>query len=447
MKVLKKDFNKMVILFLFTHLIIWTVIPSVSNNNLPLDTIEALAWGSNLDWGSSKHPPLSGFFVEIFYIIFGSQDWAYYFLSQIFVITTFFIIYIFSRDFFKDQKYSLISILLLEGIYFYNFTTPEFNVNVVQLPFWSLTVLYSWRAFKNNKNIDWILVGIFAALGMLSKYLFIYLLIAVDIFFLYMIFLKKINYRGFISLIPFFLILSPHLVWLVDNNYSPISYAFQRTGTGDQNIMDHLVYPLIFLGKQIVIFVPFFLMFLFLTPKFKNKFNIKDKKLIFLLAINIIPLILMFLTSMIMGVKIRTMWMTPFYLFFGVLVIYIYQIKINFNKLNKFIITFFILFLFSPAIYLYVSVSKKDKRTDYPGKEISKKVQENWNKKFNTKIAYVVGDEWVAGNLSYHLESRPKWIGIKKKMESKDQLSIVDIYENNLSEALSKIGYFKVYGE
>jgi len=188
-------------------------------------------------------------------------------------------------------------------------------------------------------------------------------------------------------------------------------------------------------------------MFLFLTPKFKNKFNIKDKKLIFLLAINIIPLILMFLTSMIMGVKIRTMWMTPFYLFFGVLVIYIYQIKINFNKLNKFIITFFILFLFSPAIYLYVSVSKKDKRTDYPGKEISKKVQENWNKKFNTKIAYVVGDEWVAGNLSYHLESRPKWIGIKKKMESKDQLSIVDIYENNLSEALSKIGYFKVYGE
>ena len=25
----------------------------------------------------------------------------------------------------------------------------------------------------------------------------------------------------------------------------------------------------------------------------------------------------MFVTSMIMGVKIRTMWMTPFYLFFG----------------------------------------------------------------------------------------------------------------------------------
>ena len=40
-------------------------------------------------------------------------------------------------EIFKN-KIKLISVLLLEGIYFYNFTTPEFNVNVCQLPFWSL---------------------------------------------------------------------------------------------------------------------------------------------------------------------------------------------------------------------------------------------------------------------------------------------------------------------
>ena len=56
-------------------------------------------------------------------------------------------------------------------------------------------------------------------------------------------------------------------------------------------------------------------MFLFLSNKLKSKFNFKDNKLLFLLAINIIPIALVFLTSMIMGVKIRTMWMTPFYLF------------------------------------------------------------------------------------------------------------------------------------
>ena len=89
MKIKINNINKILPLFLFSHLIIWTLIPSVSNNNLPLDTIEALAWGSNIDWGFSKHPPLSAFIVEIFYQIFGSQDWAYYFLSQLFIILTF----------------------------------------------------------------------------------------------------------------------------------------------------------------------------------------------------------------------------------------------------------------------------------------------------------------------------------------------------------------------
>ena len=167
MKFKKIDVNKSLAFFLFAHLIVWTLIPSISNTNLPLDTIEALAWGSNLDWGYSKHPPVSAWLVRAFHQIFGNQDWAYYFLSQIFVVTTFFIVFKFSEDFLKNPILGLISILLLEGIYFYNFTTPEFNVNVCQLPFWALSVLYCWKGFEDNKTINWFLFGLFAALGIL----------------------------------------------------------------------------------------------------------------------------------------------------------------------------------------------------------------------------------------------------------------------------------------
>jgi 4-amino-4-deoxy-L-arabinose transferase-like glycosyltransferase len=447
MKIKKRDTSKILTIFLFTHLIVWTLIPAISNNNLPLDTIEALAWGSNLDWGFNKHPPLSAFFLEIFYQIFGSLDWAYYFLSQLFVISSFLVVFKFSEDFFNNSNYSLISVLLLEGIYFYNFTTPEFNVNVCQLPFWALSILYSWKGFKYNKTIDWLLFGLFAALGILSKYLFIYLLAAIDIFFLYLIFRKKINYSSFISLISFFLVLMPHLIWLVQNDYITINYALHRTGVGEKFILDHLSYPIIFLLKQIGILIPFFIMFLILITKFKIKINPKDNKLIFLFIINIIPIFLVFLTSLIMGVKIRTMWMTPFYLFFGTFFVYIFQSKININKLKNFIFAFLILFILSPTVYLYVSISQKDKRTDYPGKKIAIKVQESWDRNFDSNISYVSGDEWVAGNLSYHLKSRPKWVGQNIDMKSKHKLSIVDVYKNNISEAISKIGYFKVYGD
>ena len=85
----QKKITKIFYIFLVSHLLIWTLIPSLSNINLPLDTIEALAWASNLDWGFNKHPPLSALAVEVFFSFFGSQDWAYYLLSQIFVITAF----------------------------------------------------------------------------------------------------------------------------------------------------------------------------------------------------------------------------------------------------------------------------------------------------------------------------------------------------------------------
>ena len=133
--ILKKNINKILFLFLLSHLILWTVIPSISNENLPLDTIEALAWGSNLDLGYSKHPPLSAFAVEIFYNLFGNQDWAFYFLSQLFIIISFLFIFKLTEEFTNDRFLALISILLLEGIFFYNFTSLEFNVNISQIPF------------------------------------------------------------------------------------------------------------------------------------------------------------------------------------------------------------------------------------------------------------------------------------------------------------------------
>ena len=84
-------------MFLASHFLLWTLAPTITNENLPLDTIEALAWSSNIDWGFSKHPPLSAFAVEVIYQIFGNQDWAYYLLSQIFVVITFIVIFNFAN--------------------------------------------------------------------------------------------------------------------------------------------------------------------------------------------------------------------------------------------------------------------------------------------------------------------------------------------------------------
>ena len=102
--------------------------------------------------------------------------------------------------------------------------------------------------------------------------------------------------------------------------------------------------------------------------------------------------------------------MTPFYLFFGVLIVEIFRKNFNKANLRKFFLIFLFFFFLSPSTYLAVSLTNDFKRTDYPGKEIARLVQNKWDDNFINEIRVVVGDEWYAGNLSYHLISRPKWI-------------------------------------
>ena len=415
----KQNISKIYFLFLSTHIFIWTVVPTIFNINLPLDTIEALAWGSNMDWGFEKHPPFSAFAVDFFYRIFGNQDWAYYLLSQIFVVSAFISVFKLAKEFFKNEYIPFLSILLLEGIFFYNYTSPEFNVNISQLPFWGLSIYFSWRCIKDDKLLDHVLLGLFIGLGFLSKYLFLYLIFGIYSLFFYLLQKKKIkSYNFLISGFIFLIMIFPHLLWLIDNDYKTLMYGLNRTGNSG-NIIDHAIFPSTFILKQIGILLPFVLMALSLLKKIKLRKIIIDEKIVFLIFTFVLPILLVILTSLLMGAKIRTMWMTPFYLLAGLAFLKIYEKNLNLTNLKKFTFSFLFLFLLSPTIYALVSVSNDSKRTDYQGKEIARLVQNKWDDNFRNEIKIVVGDEWFAGNLSYHLKSRPKWtIELKNELKN-----------------------------
>jgi len=435
----KKNITKVLFLFLSFHFILWTLIPSISNENLPLDTIEALAWGSNLDWGFNKHPPFSAFAAEVFYSIFGSNDWAYYILSQVFVVIAFIYVWKLSNEIFEDKIHSLISVLILTSIYFYNYTTPEFNVNVSQLPFWALTVYFFWKSINSNSKTNWVLFGIFSALGFLSKYLFIYLLAAIFLYFILNIKKNKkfiLNY--FLSLSISLLILLPHFIWLYENNFITILYGLNRSTLIDYALINHFKNPIILLIKQFLILIPFLILLSILLKKLKIKINVNSKKTIFLIFINLIPIALVLITSILTGAKIRTMWMTPFYLFFGTLFIEIFRQNIDFKRLKKFFVVFLFLFILSPSTYLGISILNEKKRTDFPGKEIARLVQNKWNDNFTNEIKIVIGDEWFAGNLSYHLSSRPIWFNELKNKASEIKGDQGVIYVGN-SKILKEI--------
>ena len=122
----------------------------------------------------------------------------------------------------------------------------EFNVNVSQLPFWALSALYTWRCIKRDKSKDFILLGVFIGLGFLSKYIFIYLIIGIKLLFFYLLLNKKIKSYNFLIVGPIALIIIfPHLVWLVKNDFVTLSYGFQRTGS-ESGLINHILFPAVF---------------------------------------------------------------------------------------------------------------------------------------------------------------------------------------------------------
>ena len=84
--------------------------------------------------------------------------------------------------------------------------------------------------------------------------------------FFYIIFIeryKKFNFKYLISLEVFIFLLVPHLIWLINNDYITVTYGLARTGLENSSLLDHAIYPLIFLGKQILILTPFLIMSFF----------------------------------------------------------------------------------------------------------------------------------------------------------------------------------------
>ena len=367
-----------------------------------------MAWGQDFNLGYNKHPPLSAWIPGLLFKIFGNKDWVYYLLSQVFIVISFIFLWKLSSFFLKNKSQILLSILAIEGIAFYTFETPQFNVNICQIPLWIGSIYFFFKSVKYNKITDWIVTGSLAALGFLTKYIFAYLLISLFFYLIFILSKKKNNNFNFLyALVTFFLITAPHFQWLIQNDFTTIYYALKRGGLNEANIYNHLLNPFKFIINQIAVLLPFLFLIYLLIKRIKIKLPLNNEKFIFLLFSFLLPFFLILITSVITGSRIRTMWMIPFYSLIGIFFVFLYQDQINLKKLKKFNILLIIFLIVSPTLYSLRSIYN-DTRTGYEGKKIALQIEKEWKTISKDDISNVGFSEWYAGNLSYQLSNRPK---------------------------------------
>jgi len=153
--------------------------------------------------------------------------------------------------------------------------------------------------------------------------------------------------------------------------------------------------------------LPFLLLIYFLIKKVKIKIPLNDEKFIFLIFTFLLPFLLILITSLITGSRVRIVWMIPFYSLIGIFFIFLYQNHLNFKKLKNFHILLILFLIVSPTLYSLRSIYL-DSRTGYEGKKIALQIEKEWKTISADNISNVGFSEWYAGNLSYQLSNRPK---------------------------------------
>jgi uncharacterized membrane protein len=401
-------------LFALTHLVLWTLIPSLSNQNLPLDVIEGYAWGKEWLIGTHKHPPMQAWILESIFHLTGRVKWAPYLTSQIAIVTAFWAVWRTGRRI-AGEKVGLIGVLLLEGVVYYNFTSPEFNPNVLQLPFWALTGWSFYKAVKNDKIIDWFLCGVWAAASMYTKYSSgVFLLVLVAALLAHRDGRSRLKSIGpYLSVMTASLLFLPHLLWLIHNDFLPWAYTMGRLERNSAPYSS-LVTTILMVAGQIIalLFAIFLLIVIYDRRHAPERPPAASFDRIFLTFAAFGPFLAMFFLSLFLGYHIRDMWQTPFWNFTGLWAVVFMRPALLPNDVRRFAIAWTFVFIAGLTGYLANEtlapyVTDKCKRTIFPGKNLTQIVTNEWQERFHTPLRYVIGDMWPTGNVAWYTDDRP----------------------------------------
>ena len=219
-------------LFIFTVVtgIFWVLQAALFQNILPLDAVEAIVWGRQLQLGQMKSPPLSGYLAYAAFWLSGGQDWSLYLLDQLTVCCGIFFVYKLGREFF-DEFAAATGAMLIFFLIYYMPPALKFCSHSTQYAFMPAMVYFFYRAYKYNRWCDWIGMAIFSVLAVLGKYSAVQLLLALVILMIFTADGRKCfaSIKPYVAGIVFLALLAPHIVWLFQHDFLPIVHLDERT--------------------------------------------------------------------------------------------------------------------------------------------------------------------------------------------------------------------------
>lgn len=226
--------ERSVIAVLLVYVGLWTLygLFAKASQDVNYDSAELVAWSRELALGYPKHPPLATWLVRAWFTLFPIADWAFYLLAMVSAALGLWIAWLLMARFLDAEK-RVVGLALLTLIPFYNFHALKFDHNMILIPLWATTTLCFLRSVETRSSGWAALAGACAAAAMLGKYWSIFLLAGLGLAALIDP-RRRIYFRSrapWITVVIGALMLTPHVVWLVGETFSPLNYAIGTHGT------------------------------------------------------------------------------------------------------------------------------------------------------------------------------------------------------------------------
>lgn len=225
--------GRAVLLSLVLYTILWAVYATIAKGSqgLHYDMTEVIAWSRDLQFGYLKHPPLAAAIAWLWFSGFPAGEFQFYLLAMTMPSIALWFAWAASADYLDLEK-RVVGVALLMLVPFFHFHALKFNVNTVMMPLWAATTYWFLRSYETRSKVYAALAGFGAAGCMLGKYWSIFLLGGLVLAAL----LDRRRARYFFSAAPWItvavgaIVLVPHILWLVQNDFAPFGYAMSIHG-------------------------------------------------------------------------------------------------------------------------------------------------------------------------------------------------------------------------
>src|SRR5438132_2987009 len=218
----------LVIGFAVAHAVLWTfiLINLKAAQDIHMDVAEAFAWGQKFQLGYGKHPPLAGWVAGLWFRIFPVADWATYALAMATLGCSLVISWLIGLRV-VDRRRAFFVVVMLALYPIFNFKGFKYNPDLLQLVTLPLVVLAYMDAFEKRSVKSGLWLGLAGALALMTKYWVLTMIGAIGLAAL--IHPDRLRFlrspAPWVAIATLVIAMIPHLVWLKEVDFVPLTYA------------------------------------------------------------------------------------------------------------------------------------------------------------------------------------------------------------------------------